>query len=301
MSLAENIKTLKKEKNVLILAHYYTEGAVQDAADYVGDSYYLSKIAAAAPQQTILFCGVRFMGESAKILSPEKRVFMAEASADCPMAHMIGPQAVEDVRARYDDLAVVCYINSTTEVKAVSDVCVTSSNALKIVSRLPQKNILFIPDENLGDYIAQQLPQKNFVFQKGFCPIHQDITKQDVEQAKRLHPQARVLAHPECRPDVVRLADFAGSTSAIIDFATESPAQEFIILTVQGILHQLRRKNPEKTFYFPQGEPWCKNMKRITLEKVSDVLQNMTNEVVLDEDLRKKAMGSLQKMHALAE
>lgn len=301
MGLAEQIEALKKEKDVLILAHYYTDGAVQDAADHVGDSYYLSKVAASAPQQTILFCGVRFMGESAKILSPEKRVFMADDLADCPMAHMVAPQAVERARAHCEDLAVVCYINSTAEIKAVSDVCVTSSNALKIVSRLPQKNILFIPDQNLGAFIAQKLPEKNFVFEQGFCPIHQNITAQDVLQAREKYPQAKVLAHPECTPEVLRLADFAGSTSAIIDFATQSPEQEFIILTVQGILHQLSRKNPDKKFYFVQEEPWCGDMKRITLEKVYHVLQNMTHEVVLDEALRKKAMGSLQRMHELAE
>lgn len=182
--LKERINRLRNEKDVIILAHYYVDDAVQAVADYVGDSYYLSKLAVEAPQKNILFCGVSFMGESAKILSPEKRVFMADANADCPMAHMAKPEDVLGVKKENNDISVVCYINSTAELKAVSDVCVTSSNALKIVRELPQKNIYFIPDNNLGRYIASQVPEKNFIFNDGYCHVHKNITKEAVLKAK---------------------------------------------------------------------------------------------------------------------
>ena len=198
MSIVSDIEKLKKEKNAVILAHYYVDEDVQDVADYIGDSFYLSKVATKVSQDRIIFAGVEFMGESAKILNPKKRVFMPDMNADCPMAHMADKDEILALREKYDDLAVVCYINSTAELKKYSDVCVTSSNAVKIVKNLPNKNIFFIPDRNLGSYVAKQCPDKNFIFNNGCCPRHVVITKDMVLKAKELHPEARFAAHPEC-------------------------------------------------------------------------------------------------------
>lgn len=300
MNLQEEIKKLKEKSDVAILAHYYVDGEVQDIADYVGDSYYLSKIATEIPQKTILFCGVKFMGESAKILNPEKCVIMVDDTADCPMAHMIDQETIQNIKAKYDDIAVVCYINSSAEIKAYSDVCVTSSNALKIVSKLPQKNILFIPDNHLGTYLSTKIPNKNFVFHHGYCPVHQDIRMEDVKRAKLEHPESEVLAHPECSIDVLGLAHFIGSTSEIIDYATKSEGHSFIIATEDGVLHQLRNKNPNKIFHLVNEKQQCLGMKLNTLEKVYQILNSMENEMILNEDLRQKAQAPLTKMHELA-
>ncbi len=301
MDIKKEIIRLKKEKDVVILAHYYVDGEVQEIADYVGDSYYLSKAAVDAPQNTILFCGVRFMGESAKILNPEKKVVMADMMADCPMAHMTDVDKINETKSRYDDLAVVCYINSTAEIKANSDVCVTSSNALDIVSKLPQKNILFIPDNNLGMYIANRLPEKNFIYHDGYCVVHQAIKKEDLERAKQAHPNAIVLVHPECTPDVVRLADYVGSTSGIIDYASKNKAQEFLIGTEIGIFYVLQKKNPGKYFFLIGQSQMCRNMKLINLDKVYHALQSLEPELKLNEDLRIKAEIPLKRMHELAK
>ena len=225
------IKELQKEKDVVILAHYYVDGEVQEIADYVGDSYYLAKVATTVEQQNILFCGVSFMGESAKLLNAKKHVYMADDGADCPMAHMAEVEKIEEVRKEYPDVAVVCYVNSTAELKAHSDVCVTSSNALKIVKALPNKDIYFIPDYNLAHFIAEQVPEKHFIFNDGFCHVHKSIHSEDVKKAKELHPDALVLAHPECTSDTLALADFIGSTSQIIDYATASDSKKFLICT----------------------------------------------------------------------
>lgn len=301
MNLMEEINKLKEKNDVVILAHYYVHGEVQDIADYVGDSYYLSKKATEAPQKNILFCGVKFMGESAKILNPEKRIIMVDELADCPMAHMIDAETIENIKEKYDDIAVVCYINSSAEIKAHSDVCVTSSNAFKIVSKLPQKNILFIPDNHLGTYLSTKMPDKNFVFHDGYCPVHQDIRREDVIRAKKEHPDALVLAHPECSLDVLNLADFVGSTSELIENATTSKELSFIIATEDGVLHQLRNKNPEKQFYLVNEIQQCPGMKLNTLQKVYSILNSMENEMLLNEDLRLKAHTSLSKMHELAQ
>ena len=205
MSIVSDIEKLKKEKNAVILAHYYVDEDVQDVADYIGDSFYLSKVATKVSQDRIIFAGVEFMGESAKILNPKKRVFMPDMNADCPMAHMADKDEILALREKYNDLAVVCYINSTAELKKYSDVCVTSSNAVKIVKNLPNKNIFFIPDRNLGSYVAKQCPDKNFIFNNGCCPRHVVITKDMVLKAKELHPEARFAAHPECTEDVLQI------------------------------------------------------------------------------------------------
>lgn len=235
-NMVEQIKKLKEEKDVVILAHYYVDGQVQELADYVGDSYYLAKVATKVKEKNILFCGVSFMGESAKLLNPGKKVVMADENADCPMAHMVTVERIAEVRKEYDgDVAVVCYVNSTAEIKAVSDVCVTSSNALRVVKKIPQKNIFFVPDNNLGRYVAQQLPDKHFIFNDGFCHVHKSISKEAVQEAKKARPDALVLTHPECTMDVLEISDFIGSTSEIIDYATASEAKEFIICTEMGV------------------------------------------------------------------
>lgn len=297
----ENIKRLKKERNAVLLAHYYVDGAVQEIADFVGDSYYLSKVATQTSHQTVLLCGVRFMGESVKILNPEKTVIMPDMSADCPMAHMVDEEKIRQVRNEFDDLAVVCYINSTAEIKALSDVCVTSSNAQKIVKALPQKNILFVPDKNLGSYIASLLPEKNFIFNEGFCPAHNKIVKSDIEKVLKTYPDAKVLAHPECTMDVIEMADYVGSTSGIIDFAAKSKDKNFIVCTEHGISYQLKQNNLQKQFYFTEDIPVCQDMKKITLENIEHALQTMENRIELEEELRVKAEGALKKMHEIAQ
>lgn len=301
MNSLEEIERLKKEKNAVILAHYYVDGEVQKIADYVGDSYYLSKIATEVEQNTILFCGVSFMGETAKILNPQKQVIMADELADCPMAHMVDVERIAKVREEYPDVAVVCYVNSTAEIKAVSDVCVTSSNALKVVRALKEKNIFFIPDNNLGRYVASLVPEKNFIFHDGFCHVHKSITKENVLKAKKVHPDALVLTHPECTKDVIDISDFVGSTSQIIDYVGESEKEKFIICTEMGIFFELQEKNPGKRFYSVGHRQFCPNMKKITLEKAIRALENPQSYVELPEELIQKAAKPLVKMLELAK
>lgn len=301
------IKALQKEKDVVIMAHYYVDGKVQEVADYVGDSFYLSKIATQVPQQTILFAGVSFMGESAKILNPSKNVIMADEFADCPMAHMVTLERIAEVRAEYDDLAVVCYVNSTAEIKTASDVCVTSSNAVKVVKNLKEKNIFFVPDEHLGKYVAKMLPEKNFIFNDGFCHVHTSISAENVKIAKEAHPDALILTHPECAHEVVAMSDFVGSTSEIIDFATDSDCEKFIICTEMGVFFELQQKNPKKKFYSVGHRQFCPNMKKVTIDKVEDVLEKLGNsdlsskEIELSADVIEKAGKPLQRMLDLAK
>lgn len=296
MSIIDEILKLKKEKNAVILAHYYVNDDVQDIADYIGDSYYLSKVATETDAKVIVFCGVAFMGESAKILNPEKRVFMPDATADCPMAHMVTGEKIERMRTEQEDLAVVCYINSTAEIKSHSDVCVTSANTLKIVKNLPQKNIFFVPDGNLGAYVAEQVPEKNIILNNGYCPIHAAMTKEQVLKVKGEHPKAKFAVHPECTKEVLSEADFIGSTSAIIKYVLESESQEFIIGTETGVLHEIKRNCSDKIFYEVKADQICHDMKKVTLEKVLDVLENETNEVFVDNELKNKSMLPLEKM-----
>ena len=301
ITMRERIEQLKKEKDIVILAHYYVDGEVQEIADLVGDSYFLAKKATEVSQQNILFCGVSFMGESAKILNPGKRVIMADEFADCPMAHMVDIAKIQQVREQYPDVAVVCYVNSTAEIKAYSDVCVTSSNALRVVQSLPNKHIFFIPDNNLGRYISTLVPEKEFIFNDGFCHVHTSIHRENVEEAKKLHPNAPVLTHPECTADVLEISDFIGSTSEILDYATKSDAKEFIICTEMGIFFELEQKNPDKRFYSVGHRQFCPNMKKNTLEKVVRAMEEMEPEVTMDEELRVKANAPLVKMLELAK
>lgn len=301
MDIIEKIKKLKEEKNAVILAHYYVSDEVQEIADYIGDSFYLSKVAVGLKEQTIVFCGVSFMGESAKILNPEKTVLMPDMSADCAMAHMADVKTIQKMRDTYDDLAVVCYINSTGELKQHSDVCVTSANAVQIVKALPNKYIFFIPDRNLARYVAEQVPEKQFVFNEGYCPIHEQMRLDEVKKAKEENPNAEILTHPECPKTICDLSDYIGSTSGIISYVGKSDCKEFIICTENGVRYELEKQNPDKKFYFTKTEPICHDMKLITLEKIAHVLETGENEVQVTDTLREESKKALERMLELAK
>ncbi len=294
--MKDKILELKKKKNAIILAHYYAPSEAQEIADYVGDSFYLAKTAKNSNADIIVFCGVYFMGESAKILNPDKEVLMPDLTADCPMAHMVKDGLISEMRKKYSDLAVVCYINSSAELKCQSDVCVTSSNAVKIVRSLPNKNIFFIPDINLGSFVAKEVPEKNIILNDGYCPIHNSISAEQVIFEKRQHPEAKVLSHPECNKKVLELSDFIGSTADIISFVQKSDEAEFVIITEVGVEYELITQNPEKHFYFPNPSPCCRDMKLNTLQNILSVLENEDNEVVLNEEIIKVAKVPLNKM-----
>lgn len=300
MTKQEEIKQLKLEKDAVLLAHYYVPAEVQEIADYVGDSFYLSKVASKLTNKVLVFCGVSFMGESGKLLNPDKAVLMPDASADCPMAHMVTKAEIDDVRARYEDLAVVCYINSTAEIKSWSDVCVTSANAVQIVKKLPNQNILFIPDKNLGHYVAEQVPEKNVMLVKGYCPVHEEMKVKEIQELKQLHPLAEVLAHPECNASVLSIADYIGSTTGILKQAAASNAKEFIIATEIGVRYELEKQNPKKTFYFPKTEPVCMDMKKITLDGILHVLRTGENGAAVASNIAEPSKATLNKMLELA-
>ena len=299
--MRNQIEALKHEKNAIILAHYYAPDEVQEVADYVGDSFYLAKAVKKCKADRIVFCGVSFMGESAKILNPDKIVMMPDLTADCPMAHMVAPGKIDEMRRRYPDLAVVCYINSTADLKCQSDVCVTSSNAVKIVKSLPNKNIFFIPDRNLGRFVAEQVPEKNIILNDGCCPIHAEITEDQVKKEIKKHPNALVLSHPECEPHILELSNFVGSTAEIIAYAKQNPATEFIVCTEMGVNYPLITENPEKRFYFPNPDPCCPGMKLNTLETILDVLKNENHRIEIRKEIGEKALISLERMLELAE
>ncbi len=300
MSLTEDILRLKKEKNAVILAHYYVDEEIQNIADYVGDSYYLSVIANKVTEDRIIFAGVGFMGESAKMLNPEKRVFLPDVTADCPMAHMASVEEIKIMREKYEDLAVVCYINSTAELKAASDVCVTSANAVSIVKKLSNKNVFFIPDSNLGSFVKKNVPEKNIILNSGHCPRHTIISEHDVIEARKAHPDAKFAAHPECLADVLKYADYTGSTSGIINYVKNTDADEFIIGTVDGVFAEIKKQAEGKKLYTLIREQKCGDMQKITLEKIYDVLENEINEVILTEDIINKAVKPLERMLELA-
>lgn len=299
--MKNQIEQLKKQKNAVILAHYYTPAEIQEIADYIGDSFYLAKIAKQTTAEILVFCGVYFMGESAKILNPEKKVLMPDLTADCPMAHMVADGIIDEMRKKYDDLAVVCYINSDAKLKCQSDVCVTSSNAVKIVKSLPNKNIFFIPDKNLGRFVAEQTPEKNLIINDGCCPIHARITAKQLLTEKEKHPDAEVLSHPECESEILQLSDYTGSTADIIAYAKQSDKDEFIICTEDGVDYKLTADNPTKRYYYPDPHPCCTDMKLNTLEAVLSVLQKEDKEVLVEDSVRLGAILPLEKMLELAK
>ena len=299
--MEKKIRELKQQKNAIILAHYYTPAEIQEVADYIGDSFYLAKVAKQSDADMIVFCGVSFMGESAKILNSNKKVLMPDITADCAMARMVKEGKIEEMRAKYEDLAVVCYINSTAQLKCKSDVCVTSSNAVKIVKNLPNKNIFFIPDKNLGRFVAEQVPEKNIILNDGYCPIHVKISTEEVLEKKGLYPNAKVLSHPECEQRILDISDYIGSTAEIIDYAKNSDCNEFIICTEDGVRYQLEKDNPNKNFYFTKTSPCCQDMKLNTLEKLLRVLETEENQVNIDQEIIEKALLPLDKMLELAK
>lgn len=290
----KDLELLKKENDAVILAHYYVDEEIQKIADYVGDSFYLAQVAQKLKNKTIVVAGVYFMGESVKILNPDKTVLMVDSLATCPMVNMITVEKVEEMKKKYEDMAVACYINSSAEIKADCDVCVTSSNALRIVEKLEEKNIFFVPDGNLGSYIANSIEEKNIILNEGFCPVHNKITAKKVAELKNMHKNAKVLVHPECKSEVVELADYVGSTKGIILEAAKD-SDEFIIVTEIGIAAKLKELYPNKKFYFID-DFICSDMKLLNMEKLIDTLENKKNEVLVDENIAKKALIPLERM-----
>lgn len=295
-SLLEEILRLKKERNAIILAHNYQLGEIQDIADFVGDSLELSQKAAQTGAAVIVFCGVLFMAETASILCPDKKVLLPDIHAGCPMADMITAEGLRQKKKEHPGATVVCYVNSTAEVKAESDVCCTSANAVRIVERLPEKKeILFIPDQYLGHYISTRT-RREMILWPGFCPTHTRIKSQDIIRLKQEHPRAKVVVHPECRPEVITLADEVLSTGGIRRFARNTTAAEVIVGTEIGILHRLRKENPDKRFIPASEQAVCPRMKLITLENVLWSLEEMAPEVRVPEEVRLIAKAAVDKM-----
>lgn len=294
--IVEKIQTLKKQRNAVILAHNYQPGEIQDIADFTGDSLGLSVQAAQTDADVIVFCGVLFMAETAAILSPEKTVLLPEKTAGCPMADMIDAEQLQALKDQHPGALVVCYVNSTAEVKALSDYCCTSGNALELVKTLPQEQgIIFVPDKNLGGFIVERTGI-DMVLWPGYCPTHMRILTDDVEQARIAHPNAVVLAHPECNPDVRDIADELLSTGQMLKFAKTSSADEFIIATEKGIIHSLKKQNPGKQFYPVTEKALCPNMKKISLEKVVWALEDMQYQITVPEPICSEAKRSLDRM-----
>lgn len=295
--LQQEILRLKKEKDVCILAHSYQTREIVEIADFTGDSYQLSVMAEKAPQKTVIMCGVRFMAETVKMLSPDKTVYLANGEAGCPMAEQMDREMIAAVKEQYPDYTVVAYINTTAALKTICDVCVTSSSAVKIVKKLENKNILFIPDCNLGDYVAKQVPEKNIKLLQGGCPIHARVSAKEAVKAKELHPNAKLLVHPECTPDVLAHADFIGSTSAIMNYAKDSEDKEFIIGTEISIAQHLSYECPDKKFYLLSKNLICPNMKSTTLVDVYNTLRgNAGDEIIMDKETIEQARKCIDKM-----
>ncbi|TGE34098.1 quinolinate synthase NadA [Desulfosporosinus sp. Sb-LF] len=297
-TLAGEVKALKKERKAVILAHYYQRPEVQDIADFVGDSLQLSQQAAKTDAEVIVFCGVHFMAESAAILSPDKVVLLPELNAGCPMADMVDAEALRAYKKRIPGVRIVCYVNSSAEVKAESDICCTSSNAVKVIQSLQGDDILFIPDENLGRYAAKILG-RSLQLWPGYCKTHDRLTKEDILKARKEHPLAKVIVHPECREDICQEADYIGSTAGLITYAQNSENKEFIVGTESGILHRLHQVCPDKEFYLASERLVCPNMKSTTLAKVRDALKTLSPRITVKEEIRVRAKEALDRMLAL--
>ena len=295
--LQEEILKLKKEKDVCILAHAYQTQDIIEVADFVGDSFGLSQKAVDAPQKTLLMCGVRFMAETAKILSPDKKVLLSHPQAGCPMAEQLTVQELKELKKKYPDSVVIAYINTTAALKTECDVCVTSASALKIVRALPQKDILFIPDCNLGAWVAEQVPEKNFHFIKGGCPVHMRITAEDVKRARTLHPDAKLLVHPECKAEVTTQADYAGSTTGIMSYVEKSDAKQFIIGTDNSIVQHLQFTYPDREFFELSKLCVCQDMRLTTLMDVYRCINGTAGEeIIMNEEDRLAAKRSIDAM-----
>jgi len=293
--LKEKILQLKKEHNAVILAHNYQTCDVQDIADFTGDSLELARKAAKQDADVIVFCGVDFMAETAAILSPEKTVLLPAADANCPMAEMITAGELRVLKKRFPEAAVVCYVNTSAEVKAESDICCTSANAVQVVQSREEEQILFVPDRNLGRYVAR-FTNKEILPWEGFCFVHDRITPGDIAMARETHPGAEVLVHPECRPEVIDLADYVFSTSGMIEYVCRSSNKEFIIGTEVGILHRMKKDCPEKLCYPLSPKAICINMKKTDLQKVCNSLESLTPKVTVPEDVANRARLAIQRM-----
>jgi quinolinate synthase len=293
--LMQKIRDLKSKRDAVILAHNYQLGEVQDVADFVGDSLELSQNAARTKARVIVFCGVHFMAETAFILNPDKIVLLPDMNAGCPMANMINAAQLIAKKKELPGYAVVCYVNSTAEVKAESDVCCTSANAVKVVNILEAQNILFVPDQYLGHYVSTRTT-KHMAFWPGYCPTHARIRPEDIQRAKAEHPQAVVIVHPECRPETIALADQVLSTGGMMRFVRSSPAKEIIIGTELGIIYRLRQDNPGKIFIPASEQAICPRMKLITLEKILWSLEEMAPEIKVPEPIRIRAKKAVDKM-----
>lgn len=294
------IMELKAQKDAVILAHYYQRDEIQEVADYIGDSLYLSQVAKKLDNKLLVFCGVHFMAETAKILSPEKKVLLPDLDAGCPMADMVNDQALRDYKEQNPEAKIICYVNSTAAVKALSDVCVTSTNAKKIAQNFVGEKLLYVPDQNLGNYLNEQIPGLNMDLWPGHCCIHNNLKVKQVDELKAAHPEAQVVIHPEANPDVVKMADFVGSTKALLDYVTASEQKEFIVGTECGILYAMRKQNPDKKFYLLTERLTCRTMKLTTIDKVYDVLKNETNEIIVEPEIAKKAYKALDLMLELS-
>jgi len=296
INLVKEILAWKKKREAVILAHVYQPGEIQDIADFTGDSLFLSQQAAKTQAKVIVFCGVQFMAETASMLSPEKIVLLPEINAGCPLADMAPAEKVKSKIKELPEAVVISYVNSSAVVKSLSDYCCTSANAVQIAQAIPaEKEILFLPDMNLANFVAKKAKRKIIPW-PGFCPTHHLLTREDVIKVKKLHPQALLLVHPECRPEVCDLADYVGSTRGIIEFASNNQAKEYIIGTELGIFHPLKKNNPNKIFFPASENMICRNMKLITLEKILYSLQNLESRITVPEEIRKKSLKALNRM-----
>ena len=300
-AIVDEINELRKKKNAVILAHYYQRGEIQDIADFVGDSLELARRAQETDADIIVFAGVKFMAETAKILNPEKKVLHPNPESGCPMADMATYEGVKKLKEEHPDAAVVAYVNTNADVKTLADVIVTSRNAVKVVKALEEEKIIFVPDQFLGSFIANQVPEKEFILWKGFCPPHFNLTPDQLLALKEQYPDAKIAVHPECNTETVKIADFVGSTSQIIEYATTCDTDNVIIGTEVGLKHWLEKVNPNKNYIFPVNADYCGtvhccDMKKNTLEKIRDVLLYETNEINLPEEIIEKARKPLDRM-----
>ncbi len=292
----ERIKKLKTEKNAIILAHSYQNIEIDEVADYVGDSLYLSRKAQETDAKIIVFAGVYFMAQTAKTISPDKKVLLPNINAGCLMADMIDLHQMEDFKKQHPNIPTVCYINSTAEVKSKCDICCTSSNALKIVESLNAPKVLFVPDANLGKWVESKLDGVEVITYQGHCPIHNNVNVDDIISARKKHPNAKILIHPECKPEVSDLGDYVGSTSGIINYVKNSSHDKFVIVTEKGVVERLRRDYPNKEFVLISDNMLCESMKLTTLDEILYCLENETNEITLDENIRQLSSKCIERM-----
>ena len=294
--LIENITKLKKEKNAVILAHCYQNAEIDDVADYVGDSLYLSQMAAKTNADIIVFAGVYFMAQTAKILSPDKKVLLPNIKSGCQMADMVNLQQLREFKSKYPDIPTVCYINSTAEVKSECDICCTSSNAIKIVESLKTDKVLFLPDTYLGKWVESKLDGVEVITYPGYCPTHLRIKAEDIKKARQAYPNAKILTHPECHKSVTEISDYVGSTTGIMKYAKENDAKQFIIATEKGVYDRLKRDFSEKEFIMIKDNIVCQNMKWHTLDDIYNSLLKEEHEISIDKDLATKALGCINRM-----